>query len=407
MSYTHGAIERLKADRATAYAQARAIIDNANAAKRCIDGNETQQFKRLNAEIDRLDAEIRRMEADTFRAPAAPFVQPASTGMTESRGAAAFLDLVRNGGSFDLDTRNVTVRVDRDGSHTIELRDLYTTSGSNAIVPTDMLSEMVTALVESSGVLSTNIRRLPTSDGRPIDIPISTTYGTATKVSEGSAIPESDPVLRRVTSTPVKFAKVLSLSNELLEDSAVDVRGFIAQEAGWAIGYALNPKLVNGTGSGEPEGVFHAAATGLTGQNGATGLPSADELIRLQHSVTAPYRRNGWFLMHDSTLSWVRRLKDSYGRYLLEPSLRAGVPDTILGSPVSTDVSIPACGTGVCSVAFGDLSRGFIYREAPYRFEFSRDASFSSDMTDYRVVLRADQRMTDPYAQAMFRGGTA
>ena len=61
-------------------------------------------------------------------------------------------------------------------------------------------------------------------------------------------------------------------------------------------------------------------------------------------------------MLNDSTIKAVRKLKDSNGQYLWQPSLVAGTPDTILGRPVKTSAYMPAIAAGAKTIAFGDFS---------------------------------------------------
>ena len=58
-----------------------------------------------------------------------------------------------------------------------------------------------------------------------------------------------------------------------------------------------------------------------------------DEIMDLYYSLRAPYRRNAVFIMNDSTIKAIRKLKNGNGDYLWQPSLTAGQPDTLLNRP--------------------------------------------------------------------------
>ena len=61
-------------------------------------------------------------------------------------------------------------------------------------------------------------------------------------------------------------------------------------------------------------------------------------------------------MLNDSTIKAVRKLKDSTGQYLWQPSLMAGTPDTLLGRPVKTSAYMPVIAAGAKTIAFGDFS---------------------------------------------------
>ena len=89
-------------------------------------------------------------------------------------------------------------------------------------------------------------------------------------------------------------------------------------------------------------------------------LRAADEIIDLQHSVNAAYRRSPQcrFMFRDTTLAVLRKLKDGQGNYLWQMGdVRVGAPDLIHGKPYSVNDDVPAIATGNKSVIFGDFSR--------------------------------------------------
>ena len=87
---------------------------------------------------------------------------------------------------------------------------------------------------------------------------------------------------------------------------------------------------------------------------------SADELISLIYALKAPYRRNAAFLMNDSTVAAIRKLKDGNGVYLWQPALQQGQPDKLLGYDLYTSPYVPAATAGNLAVAFGDFKNYWI-----------------------------------------------
>ena len=84
-----------------------------------------------------------------------------------------------------------------------------------------------------------------------------------------------------------------------------------------------------------------------------------DALINLQHALKPVYRRNGIWLMNDTTLSVVRKLKDGDGNYIWRPGLTDGAPDMLLGKPVEVDDNMPDIGADAYPIAFADFKRAY------------------------------------------------
>ena len=90
--------------------------------------------------------------------------------------------------------------------------------------------------------------------------------------------------------------------------------------------------------------------------NGTITPEYAQEIMDLFYSLKSPYRRKAAFYMNDSTVKAIRKLKDSNGQYLWQPSLTAGAPDTLLNKPIYTSPYMPTIAAGAKSILFGDLS---------------------------------------------------
>jgi len=100
-------------------------------------------------------------------------------------------------------------------------------------------------------------------------------------------------------------------------------------------------------------------------------------------------------VMRDATVASVRKLKDTTGQYLWQPSIQLGVPDTLLGKRLITDPFIPAVALSARSVLFGDFSQFYVRLVESLRFERSDDFAFNTDLITYRCILRGDSELVD------------
>jgi HK97 family phage major capsid protein len=294
----------------------------------------------------------------------------------------------------------------------VNFRDLTkgtATAGGNT-VPTTFYNRLVAHLIEVSGIMMAGPTVLNTATGESIEVPVTTAHSTAAITSEGSAISESDPAFAKRTLGAYKYGVLVQASTELLTDTGVDLEGYLAMQAGRALGNAFGAHAITGTGSSQPTGVVTSASTGKTGGTTVAGAFTADDLIDLFFSVIGPYRNSpscGW-LMRDATMAAARKLKDDNGQYLWQPSLQLGVPDTLLSKPVHTDPTVAAVALSAKSVVFGDFSQYFVRLAGGIRFERSDDFAFNSDLTTFRAILRADGLTVDQTgAIKVFAGGAS
>jgi HK97 family phage major capsid protein len=130
----------------------------------------------------------------------------------------------------------------------------------------------------------------------------------------------------------------------------------VAKEFARRIGSAEEEAFFTGNGTGRPTGILHAtggAETGVTA--GSATTISFDEVMDLFYSLRAPYRRNAVFMMNDTTVKALQKLKNGEGNYIWQPSVTAGTPDTILNRPVYTSSFMPTLAAAAKPIVFGDL----------------------------------------------------
>ena len=169
---------------------------------------------------------------------------------------------------------------------------------------------------------------------------------------------------------------------------------------------------VSGTAATQPSGFMAnatVAMTGAAGAGGLVGLPTAtggdygaDILINMYHSVIPQYRPRASWMMNDATIKTIRKLKDTLGRFIWEPSLQAGVPDSILGKPVYANPAMPTFGVSTKPIAFGDFSAYYIRDVTPLRFERSDEYAFGTDLVSFRALMRTDGVLVDSNAIKLY-----
>ncbi|GAA1838041.1 hypothetical protein GCM10009735_86390 [Actinomadura chokoriensis] len=277
----------------------------------------------------------------------------------------------------------------------IERRDMT----SSGMTGTTFYRQLLAHMVDGSAILAAGATLITTDTGEALKVPKSTAQSTAAITAEASPIAESDPTLGSVQLDAYKYAFLVKVSNELANDAAFDLVGYLAQQAGEAIANGAGAHFMAGDGSGKPNGLVGASTAGVTGGTGVTGAFTADNLIDLQHSLAEPYARSSaaaW-IMKNSTLGAVRKLKDQQDRYLFDvtPPVGTGAAGTLLGRPVFVDPNVPAVAVSAKSVLFGDISRYWVRQVRALRFERSDDFAFDEDVITFRVLWRADGDLID------------
>ena len=135
-----------------------------------------------------------------------------------------------------------------------------------------------------------------------------------------------------------------------------DLPSYIAKEFARRIGTKEEEAFLIGDGKGKPTGIF--AATGGA-ENGATTTGATitfDDVIELFYSLKSPYRKKAVWVLNEQTVKALRKIKDNTGNFIWQPSVSAGLPDTILNRPYVTSVYAPTIAAGAKAIAFGDYS---------------------------------------------------
>ncbi|HMR95183.1 MAG TPA: phage major capsid protein [Microthrixaceae bacterium] len=374
--------EKLRAE-----TEIRSIFDAADG--RDLTGEELASVDRLDGEVRSLGDRVSELMEQEQRSRDAADALARLAPVDESDGGADVDDVGAQLRSFLRgEQRSVVVAPER--------RDLVkgtATAGGNT-VPTTFYGRLVEHMVEVSGVLAAGPTLLETASGESIEVPTTTAFSTAALTAEAVAIAESDPAFAKRTLGAYKYGATIQVSRELIDDTAVDLLGFIAAQAGRAVGNALGAALVTGSGSSQPAGVATQATAGKTG---AATTPTTDDLIDLMYSVISPYRASSscCWMFRDATAAHLRKLKDDNGQYLWQPSLVLGQPDMLLGKPVATDPNVAAADNSAKSVLFGDFAAYWVRLAGGVRFERSDDFAFSSDLVTFKVVARADGMTVD------------
>lgn len=397
-------INRLTEQRAKAWEQAKNLLDAAAAESRDLNGEESEQFERINADIDAMDSR-RKMILDA---------EARERAIDESRAAL--------GVPADFTTRTAPVQAEKSDadiireialgerrSFSFEQRDVLKSS-TGAPVPTSFYDRLVEHLVIQGPMLDGNlVTILTTNSGENIQMPRTSTYTAPGITSEGTAIAESDPTFAAfVTLGAFKYAATFQLSREVVEDSGVNLLDFVARQSAVGMGTAVNAGLTVGTGTVQPTGIVGASSLGVTGGTGVSGVPTADNIIDLVYAVASPYRRRGAaFQMRSSTLAAVRKLKTTDNQYLWAPGLQNGQPDTLLGYPVYENPDIVATATGAKSIIFGDMSAYYVRQVRGIDFARDDSVGFVNDLITFRVTWRGDGNLPDSAAVKHFIGGAS
>ena len=406
-------IKRLQERRLNVWEQTKELLDTAENEKRELSAEEEGKYQGLNADLDQIDARLKDLveaEQRTKDAEAAFAGLLAKPPATDRRGADDMNTQLRSFFTGESGKRAFEVRPDVTTPADLRTLSKLTAAAGANTVPISFYNRLVQHMIEVSGMLQTNPTLLRTASGEQIQVPKTTAHSaSAGIVAEAGTLAANDPAFGQVPLDAYKYGFLLQVSHELVNDTGVDLVGYLSMQAGRALGNGFGAHLVTGTGTNQPNGVVTAATLGVTGAASVVGAFNTDNLIDLFYSVIAPYRNSAscaWML-RDATVGALRKLKDTTQQYLWQPGLTAGAPDTLLGKPIVTDPNVAAVALSAKSVVFGDFSQYFVRQVEALRFERSDDFAFNTDLITYRAILRGDGDLVDTTGAIKYFQGNA
>lgn len=276
----------------------------------------------------------------------------------------------------------------------------YLQEGSDGLggylVPDEWDTRLIQALNDENVMrkLGTSIT---TSGERKINI--SGTQPAAAWVDEGASMVFSDTSFSQVTLGAHKLQVGIKVTNELLADNAYNLENHIINQFTTAISNAEEDAFLNGLASdtSKPTGLFPAASADTdTVVTTAGASIASDDIISLVYKLKRPYRKNAAFIMNDSTVATIRKLKDNNQAYMWQPSYQSGEPDRILGYPVYTSAYAPTIAAGTVVIAFGDISYYNIADRGQRSFKALHERYADNDQTAFLMIERVDGALLLP-----------
>ncbi len=387
-------ILELREKRAKAWEAAKAFLDSHRKENGILSTEDDAAYTRMEQEITDLGKEIARLERQ--EALDAELNRPVNKPLTGKPGGKADTDGAedKTGRGSEEYRKNFwnAMRSKAPMPDVTNALQIGTDSEGGYLVPDEYERTLVEAL-EEENVFRQMAKVIQTSSGDR-KIPVVASKGTASWIDEEGAFPESDDAFGQVSIGAYKLGTMIKVSEELMNDSVFDLQSYISREFARRIGAKEEEAFFTGDGKGKPLGVLAAAGGAETGVTAASSTAvTADELMDLYYSLKSPYRKKSVWVLNDSTIKAIRKLKDNNGQYLWQPSLVAGTPDTILGRPVKTSAYMPTIAAGAKPIAFGDFSYYWIADRQGRSFKRLNELFAATGQVGFLASQRVDGKM--------------
>ena len=388
-------INELRSKRAKLWEGTKAFLETHRRENGTLSAEDDATYAKMEQEISDLGREISRLERQ--EAMDAELSKPVNTPITTRPGAAK--EDTKTGRASDAYRKNFwnAMRSKTPDRSITDALQIGTDSEGGYLIPDEFERTLLSGL-EENNIFRTLANIIQTTSGDR-KIPIVASHGSAAWVDEEGAYSESDDAFAQITLGAYKLGTMMKVSDELLNDSVFDLENYLSGEFARRIGNAEEDAFINGDGVGKPTGILAAKGGADIGVTTSSGTAfTADDLINLYHSLLTPYRKKAVWLMNDSTVQFIRKLKDSNGQYLWQPSLVAGMPNTILGCPVMVSRYMPEIGAGNKAVAFGDFSYFWIADRQGRSFMRLNELFAAHGQVGFRGSQRVDGKLILPEA---------
>jgi HK97 family phage major capsid protein len=362
---------------------------------RSVNDDATLSDAEKRERVERIDADVRSLEAEARDAVERGEREAEVRDLSARVGGLVLPNTpeARNGGVNEADELRAVARGELKHVD-FDLRTATTGTAANAgnTKPTTFVAQVIEAMRWRSQFFSL-ARTITTSGGETLEYPVKNSRPTASQVSENTAYGKSDESWSKTNIGAYKYGVIVEATNEIVDDSALDILSILAEDAGVAVADKVMADLLLGDGSSKPFG-WVTRSTGAVNAANLAGI-TADNMIDLQHSLLQPYRKGSVFMTSDTAVQNLRKLKDGQGRYLWEPSVQAGAPDTFQGISVLTDPNMPVSGAGAKAVLFGDPSKYLIRQVKNLRVVRSDEYGFDRDVVAFKVTWRGSGDLFD------------
>lgn len=361
-----------------------------NAREGKMTAEDLNQYEKMEEDIVLMGREIEALErqqkmemelSKPVRGAVKPEIdqqEPEKTGRASKGYNEAFWKHMRSKNNVEV-FNTLSIGTDADGGY---------------LVPDEFEARLVSALADVNVMRS--LATIVQSSSGDKQIPVVASKGTAEWVDENAPTPESDDHFSKVVLGAHKVATMIKVSEELLNDSAFNLERYIVTEFAKRIGDTEETAFIAGNGTAKPTGVLLSGEVGVTAASQTT--VTFEELIDLFYSLREPYRRNSVWMMNDSTVKVIRKLKDGNGQFLWQTSLQAGQPDTILNRPLRTSTAVPVVGADAKTIAFGDFSYYWIADRQGRSFQRLNELYAINGQVGFRASQRVDGKLTLPEA---------
>jgi len=336
-----------------------------------------EMIDRVNARINTVDDKINELETEQKQSQIAANRPPAFTGKKQKRSDAhqAWMKAIKTrDGGMHLTTEEKQLILPAYMPR--EQKALYAADATTGgyFAATDFLDELLAYRLLVSPMRK--VCRIQATSGEKVLMPSLANDVTVYWATEQAQFTDSQDPTTSMIEIPVhEMRALLKVSQQNLEDSMFNLEDFMKQRMMKGFAKKEGAAFVNGSGTGQPQGIMQFATKATTTYSGgsagknnvtdaipyvlssaATGKISADDVLNVKMDLKADYDAAATYIFTRGTLNSIRLLKDSQSRPLWQPFAGANLPSMIYDTPYVEMPDMPEIASGAFPIAVGDFS---------------------------------------------------
>lgn len=322
---------------------------------RSLSEEEKTHAKEIRDEIRSLDAQIETEKVSRVKNQDA-IVEKRDA--SENLGEKKDMNKEQEVRSMELYIRNETASDEyRDLTASISAGNATASTPGNGgvTIPKNVASDIIAKLGEQAPVFGLS-KQLPSVVGS-LTVPRQGSVESSSFTGELENLSQLKPQFETVDLTQKRVGSFIQLTEQLLNDSAVDIVSYSVDYLAASLGAALEKNILVGVPKGFSPVIGHIADENLV-TFVDVAAPTVEELIDITNAVNPSYLPGSVFVVSRPVYDIMSKLKDGDGQYLFfrGDTATAGHP-TFAGFPVYVSDSLKDNDTS--QVVFGNFTRGY------------------------------------------------
>lgn len=323
------------------------LIGKADSENRALSDEESQRFDEIEKEIKDIDRTIATEERARKLETVSDRKQSDDNKDTEQRAEEKARAEER---AFENYIRGI-VEDRADGDAAADMGAAMKVTDNGAVIPQSIANKIIEKVVDVSPIYKDSehynvggMLSIPYYDNSTGDI----TMEYCDEFVDGKS---TSGKFKSISLNGYLARAITEVSKSLINNSQFNVTSYVVNKMAENIARFIEKELLFGT-DGKVDGLKGVTQVVMAVKADAV---TADEIIDLQETIPDRYQANAYFIMNKSTRTFLRKLKDGDGNYLLNKDATSRWGYTLFGKDVYCSDNMPGMAAGETAIYYGDM----------------------------------------------------